>query len=87
MANTRKKVSGTVAPASPALGDALVDYDYIATQIFLPTRGRKIGITRNGLDYMIDAKRFPKPVRLSDGPKAAVRWRLSDLRKWIAGAA
>lgn len=87
MANTRKKLGGAVASATPALGDALVDYAYIATQVFLPTRGRKIGITRNGLDYMMEAKRFPKAIRLSKGPKAALRWRLSDLRKFLERAA
>lgn len=87
MATTRKKLGGALASASPALGDALVDYAYVASQVFLPTRGRAVGITRNGLDGMIAAKRFPKPVRLSKGPKAALRWRVSDLRRWIESAA
>lgn len=83
MKSHRKKLGGALASAAPALGDALVDYAYVATQIFLPTRGRGVGITRNGLDGMIAAKRFPKPIRLSKGPKAALRWRLSDLRRWL----
>lgn len=83
----RTKIGGAAASAMPALGDALVDFDYVATQVFLPTRGRKIGITRNGLDLMVEGKRFPKPIRLSKGPKAAVRWRLSDLRTWIESRA
>ncbi len=77
----RKKL-GEVS-AVPALGDALVDYAFVATQVFLPTRGREFGITRNGLTGLIEARRFPKPIRLSKGPKAALRWRVSDLRKWM----
>jgi predicted DNA-binding transcriptional regulator AlpA len=84
---TRKQTRDALAPAAPALGDALVDYNYVATQLFIPNRGRQIGITRNGLDLMIERKAFPKPIRLGKGPKAAVRWRLSDLRKWLEARA
>ena len=87
MTSHRKKLGGAATSDAPALGDALVDYNYIATEVFLPTRGRKIGITRNGLDSMVEAKRFPSPIRLSMGPKAALRWRLSDLRRWIESRA
>jgi predicted DNA-binding transcriptional regulator AlpA len=87
MAESRKQVSGGLAPAPAALGDALVDFHYVASEMFLPTRGRALGITRNGLALMIQRGDFPRPIRLSDGPKAEMRWRVSDLRKWIAGRA
>ena len=64
--------------------DSLVDFGYVATQVFLPNRGRKIGITRNGLSLMIERGAFPRPVKLHAGEKAPIRWRLSDLHQWLA---
>jgi predicted DNA-binding transcriptional regulator AlpA len=72
--------TATVAPAS----DGLADFDYVATQIFLPSRGRKVGITRNGLALMIERGAFPRPIRLGDGPKARMYWRVSELQRWVS---
>ena len=74
----------TTAPAAPLALDKLVDYSFIATEVFAPTRGRKVGVTRNGLMGMVERGAFPKPIRLHDGDKAPVRWRLSDLYQWLA---
>lgn len=79
-----RKTTGNLAPVARSVGDALVDFNYVASEFFLPTRGRTFGITRNGLSLMIERGDFPKPLRLSDGPKAEMRWRVSDLRAWLA---
>lgn len=70
--------------AAPAATDSLVDFGFVATKVFAPTRGRPLGITRNGLMGMIERGVFPRPIRLHDGDKAPVRWRLSDLQNWLA---
>jgi predicted DNA-binding transcriptional regulator AlpA len=90
---TTGKKSGALASAAPALGDALVDFNYIATQLFMPSRGRDVGISRNGLALMIERGAFPQPIRFparnpkTKQPKPAMRWRLSDLRKWLEARA
>lgn len=72
------------AVVAPAAIDSFVDFNFIATQVFLPTRGRPVGITRNGLALMVERGAFPRPVKLHKGDKAPIRWRVSDLQKWIA---
>ena len=82
---TRKKPR-TIAASNAAL-DSLVDFGFVSTQIFAPTRGRAFGITRNGLDLMVERGDFPKPIKLGPAKKASVRWRLNDLRRWIESRA
>jgi len=77
---TRKKIR--IIAANAAL-DSLVDFRFVSTTVFAPTRGRVFGITRNGLDLMVERGDFPKPIRLSRTSHAPVRWRLSDLRRWL----
>jgi len=72
----------TAAPAL-ALGDTLVDYNFVATEVFRPSGARKVGVSRNGLAQMVARGSFPKPITLGDGPKARMFWRLSDLQHWI----
>jgi predicted DNA-binding transcriptional regulator AlpA len=71
------------ATGAPALGDALVDYNFVATEVFRPSGARKVGVSRNGLAQMIERGAFPKPITLGDGPKARMFWRLSELQSWI----
>jgi predicted DNA-binding transcriptional regulator AlpA len=78
------KASGKLAPVARDVNDSLVDFHFIASEFFVPTRGRAFGITRQGLTLMVDAGRFPRPIRLGNGPKAEMRWRTSALRKWLA---
>lgn len=39
--------------------------------------------TRNGLNKMVKAGRFPRPLKMGDERNAPVRWRLSDIEKWV----
>jgi predicted DNA-binding transcriptional regulator AlpA len=79
-------------PAAPAeqLADvAVVDFDYVSTKVFHPSRPSSDpeknarGITRNGLALMIERGDFPRPMKLGSGPKAAIRWRVRDIREWF----
>jgi predicted DNA-binding transcriptional regulator AlpA len=79
-----RKTTGALAPVARNVDDSLVDFHFIASEFFVPTRGRALGITRAGLTLMVDAGRFPRPIRLGNGPKAEMRWRTSALRKWLA---
>jgi predicted DNA-binding transcriptional regulator AlpA len=91
MSSTLKK-GGSTAPAVAA-PDPLCDFDYVATHVFHPKyrftkegeSQTRPGITRNGLNLMIQRGDFPQPIRLGAGPKAPIRWRLSDLRRWQCG--
>ncbi len=79
------------AAIDPRLGDAFVDFDFVSTRLFMPSRGRKVGITREGLAKLIArdhaarvANPFPKPIDVSaSGKRASLRWRISDLRKYL----
>lgn len=62
----------------------LVDFNYVATEIFKPSRGRAVGITRQGLSNLIKRGAFPAPIRMSDSTKGRVRWRLSEIEALLA---
>lgn len=48
-----------------------------------PERAGIAAVSHATLWRMVAAKRFPAPVKLSEGVTA---WRVEDVRKWLAGA-
>ncbi len=43
-----------------------------------------IGLKRTSVYKLVAQGKFPRPVRLSDGPRGPVAWKLSDIEAWIA---
>ena len=44
---------------------------------------RLCGCSVSALYRWMDHERFPRPVKIGTGPRAAVRWRSSDVRAWL----
>ncbi len=44
----------------------------------------RIGLKRTSVYKLVAQGKFPQPVKLTDGPRGPVAWKLSDIEAWIA---